>query len=73
MELWSIVIASAISILAIEWILWRLFRRRVDGLHLHLAHTTTRKFFTLMRIRICAIIHTLFLLCATILPLIFLW
>ncbi len=71
--LWILLGSLSLGIVAIEWVLWRLFRSRVAGLHLHLSSTTGRRLFTVMRIRICVILHTLFLLGMTVLPLFFLW
>lgn len=71
--LWTILIAAVIAIIVLELTFWRLFIGRVDGLHLHLASTTRRKFFTVLRIRLCAVLHTIFLLGTTFFSLYFLW
>ena len=71
--LWIILAAGCAGIILLEWALWKLFTRRIEGLHLHLSSTTGRQLFTLMRIRVCVIAHAIFLLCITIFPLYFLW
>lgn len=71
--LWIILGSLSLGIVTTEWVLWRLFRRRVAGLHLHLSSTTGRRLFTVGRIRACVILHTIFLLSMTIVPFFFLW
>lgn len=70
---WIILLAAVIGILAAEWILWQLFHRRVEGLHLHLSSTTGRRVFTVMRLRVCVVFHTILLVCSVILSLFFVW
>lgn len=71
----AILIGSMFVILIVEYFLWSLFCRRVEGLHLHLhqASTTGRQIFTLNRIRLCVILHMIFLIVVTGISLLFLW
>lgn len=69
----SILILLAVGIIVCEVTLWFFFRRRIEGLHLHLASTTTKRIFTLPRIRMLAILHTLFLLLASVFSLLLSW
>ncbi len=71
--LWNILAVAVLGITAMEWVLWQFFRRRAEGLHLHLSSTTGRRVFTVMRIRVCVMLHTIFLLCMTFFSLLFLW
>ena len=59
----SLPIAIGIAvILGFEWTMWKLFLRRVQGVHfprdLDKSHL---RFFSIGRIRMCAIMHTSFL------------
>lgn len=71
--LWNILAVAILSIIATEWVLWQLFRRRAEGLHLHLSSTTGRRVFTATRIRVCMMLHTIFLLSVALFSLLFLW
>ncbi len=71
--LWIIMIAGILGILVTEGTLWWFFRRRIEGLHLHLSSTTGRRVFTVIRIRVCVMLHTIGLLCIVIFSLFFLW
>jgi hypothetical protein len=60
-------------VIVMEIALWMIFERQVDGLHLHLASTTRKRIFTLPRIRMLALLHTLFLVLTITASLTFLW
>lgn len=71
-----IVVAIGISviILGIEWLLWRLFSQRIDGLVLpRSSDSSALHFFTMHRVAACAFIHTVVLLVFCNLVLFFLW
>ncbi len=58
----TLLAAGIVFVLAVEWGMWRLFLRRVEGIHFPRASDTSQlRFFSLPRIRLCAIAHTLFL------------
>lgn len=73
MPIWIIPAAIVIGIIAMEWVLWRCFLRRAEGLHLHLASATGRMVFTVTRIRVCVTLHAIFMICIIVLPFLFLW
>jgi hypothetical protein len=61
-------------ILSVEWIMWRLFLRRVGGVHFAPdVDASAARFFTLSRIRVCVIAHTVFLAALLYVILVFLW
>jgi|GEM_PF-2419064 len=66
---------TAVAVLGMEYIMWYLFQRRVSGLHFpHEADSSSRiRFFTMGRMRICAIVHATFTLAIAELFLIFIW
>ncbi len=69
-----VLITGILCILLVEWTLWIFFRRRIAGLLFsHQADTSSLRFFTLTRLRLCALAHTVFLLAVFILSLLFLW
>jgi hypothetical protein len=50
-------------VIGLEWILWRMFLRRIAGIRFPRHADVSRfRFFSIRRIRLCAIMHTLFLL-----------
>ncbi len=71
-----IVVAIGISviILGIEWMLWRLFRKHIEGLVLpRSSDSSALHFFTIHRMAVCAFLHTIVLLVFCNLVLFFLW
>ena len=65
---------GAVLILLCEFTLWRLFRRRVEGyLFPREIDISPLRFFTLMRLRICVLLHTVFLLAVLASTLWFAW
>lgn len=70
---WTILTIGSVSIVGTEWMLWCLFHRRIEGLHLHLSSTTGRRVFTVTRIRVFTLLHTTLLLGVVLLSLFFLW
>lgn len=62
-----LIIGTSAVILGVEYLLWRLFRNKVDGLKFpHEADHSSLSFFTLWRLRMCAIVHTVFLLVCSV-------
>jgi hypothetical protein len=50
-------------IVGAEWAMWRLFRRRFQGLHFpHEADASSAPFFTLGRLRVFIVLHTLYMI-----------
>ncbi len=50
-------------IIATEWTMWHLFRRRIEGVLLPCEHDGSHnRFFTLRRLRLFAILHSTLLL-----------
>lgn len=69
-----ILIIGLVVILLAEWTLWRLFRQRIAGLLFPRdVDTSSMRFFSLVRLRLCAIIHGLFLALVLFLSFLFLW
>ena len=66
-------LGGILGIIAIEAILWRLFRMRMIGLHFPGAAGPVSRMSALSHARVLAIIHSVVLLVCTILSLIFLW
>jgi hypothetical protein len=55
--------ALALILVLLEWVMWRTFRNKIAGvLFPHEADHSSLSFFTMGRIRVCAIVHTVFLL-----------
>lgn len=72
----TILISMAVAaiILSVELIMWRLFYRKVAPLCFEEeADNAFFLFFRLWRLRLLAIIHTIFLLLLTVVPLAILW
>lgn len=62
MNILVFLVIAALLIL-IEWILWRLFKAKIGGmLFPHETDHSALSFFTIGRLRLCAIAHTIFLL-----------
>ncbi|MDO8649470.1 MAG: hypothetical protein Q7R81_06860 [Candidatus Peregrinibacteria bacterium] len=65
---------SAGLVIAMELVLWKLFRRKIAGLLFPLeADQSFFRFFTLNRLRAIAVVHTIVLLVMLFLSLSFLW
>ncbi len=59
----SVALIGSAGIVLVEGILWLFFRRKVEGIHFpHMTDASQWKFFSLKRIGICAIAHTVFLI-----------
>lgn len=70
----SAIITVGAIVIAIELVLWRLFNRKVRGLSFpHESDESLFRSFTPLRLRIGAILHTLFLIGIFVLLSIFLW
>lgn len=68
---WIIVGAAIVSL---EWILWTIFRRKIGGLCFpRETDESLFRFFTLIRLRLIAILHTLFLVAIFMIATYFLW
>ena len=54
---------SGVIIVIVEWMLWRLFKTKIEGMIFpHETDQSSLSFFTLGRLRACAFVHTCFLL-----------
>lgn len=63
----SLAIIGIASVVFAEWLMWNLFRKKIEGIHFpHTADTSQWKFFSVRRIRMCAYIHTAFLIASII-------
>lgn len=66
--------AGGALVIALEWTMWRLFLRRIEGIHFpRETDMSYFRFFSIGRVRLCALAHTAFLLSALGLSLFFLW
>ena len=62
-SLLTAIIGSSVLIVVVEVVLWMLFKRRIQGICFpHDMDASFFRFFTLGRLRVIAISHTLFLL-----------
>ncbi len=70
----TVLISGFIIVLFSEFVLWRLFRRRVNGFlfsrEIDISHF---RFFTLLRLRLCAVLHAVLLLVILLCSLWFVW
>jgi hypothetical protein len=65
---------AIVFILSSETFLWTLFRRKTVGIRFpHELDTSFFRFFTLARVRMVALLHTLFLFTVVVFSLLFLW
>lgn len=61
-ELYYVAIGLSIVVLVLEYFFWRLFRSKIEGLLFpHETDHSALSFFTLLRLRICVLSHTVFL------------
>ena len=68
-----VLVAGSLSILVIEWLLWRLFRRRAGTLISPGDSVPLVSHKTIIGLRIAAALHTLLLLGVFIFSVLFLW
>jgi hypothetical protein len=67
-------LVSGALIAVAEFLFWRLFRRKIEGLLFpHELDASIFHFFTLPRMKLVAVAHTLFLIVTISLLLLFLW
>ncbi len=70
----TVFLVGAVLVLATELLLWRLFRRRVHGfIFPREIDISPFRFFTLLRLRICVLVHAAFLLAVLGGSVLFLW
>jgi len=70
----AVAIIVSIAILAVEILLWRLFRSRIEGLVLpRSSDSSSLHFFTIGRVGTCAFVHTMTLLIFCNVVLFFFW
>jgi hypothetical protein len=75
MDLSLIALGTSIAIIIVgEWLLWGLFKTRVRSLQFpHETDQSDLHFFTIARLRICALLHALLLLGIATITFLFLW
>jgi hypothetical protein len=74
MGLFIPLLVGTACILALEWTMWRLFRRRLEGLHFpREVDVSSARFFNVHRIFLVSLAHTLLLCLALLLTLLLLW
>ena len=67
-------LVGTFGILLWEWVTWILFRRKLAGLHFpREADASAARFFSVARIRLCAAVHTGFLIFCLCLLLLLYW
>lgn len=70
----TVSIIFGLLILVTELILWKLFRSHIEGLVFPRdTDTSSLHFFTITRLRVCALAHTIFLMTMVLLALFFFW
>lgn len=70
----TIAIGGTIAVIGLELALWLMFKRRTHGLDFPRdADVSHLRFFTLNRIRFCAVLHSAFLLAVLHLSLFYVW
>lgn len=74
MSLLAIIIGLSIAIVAVEYLLWSIFRKRIEGLVLpRSSDSSALHFFSIGRVGFCALFHTIVLLVFCNAVLFFLW
>jgi len=63
----AMIVITVAFILGIEGMLWSLFKKKIAGLMFpHESDASSLSFFTLGRLRWCAVVHSLFLIACTV-------
>ena len=70
----TVCVIIGIGILLIEIVLWQVFRRKMEGIRFpNAADHSHFRFFSMTRMRLIAIFHTVFLLAVLVISTLFLW